>query len=429
MRPLPIHMLSLAMATQLALGCAGDSSATPAPQDAATAASPAAQSEASSQEAPTPSDAGPHASAPAASDAGLAWAARHRDVARAIADFLVRQQNGAGALPDYADGDAANEDSNMEYALLGLGAAYAEFREPTYLAALEGGIRWLAARVEMTDPEWRGSFRYQYATSAPYAPIATSPGAGIRDVRGVDTTSALFVYLLGLHARITGNAALAQEFAAQAKAALNFVLTKDRMGDDPFTYSSWQQPEGGTTWQRYEYQYAADQGDVYLGLRAGAALYESGMDRRYAQAAQAIVDGVSAAFFLPREGRFAVGRSGPGAPDESFEGFNGVFAQGYLGWVFGNAPETESAYRWLAGKATANGSLVCFDGDPRYTLSASTLVMAARRLGKTEPVASVDWLAAQGKDGQLRDSADPQSSVLSNCAGFALMALLGFEPF
>jgi hypothetical protein len=427
MRQLRIRVFGLAMATKLALGCTDEGSAMPASHDAA--ASPAPQPEAGAQEVPTIADASLDAAPLEGPDAGIAWAVRHRDVARAIADFLVRQQNGAGALPDYADGDAANEDSNMEYALLGLGAAYAEFREPTYLRALEAGIRWLAARIEMSEPAWRGSFRYKYAISAPYAPIETSPGAGIRDVRGVDTTSALFVYLLGLHVRITGKESFAQEFAAQGTAALDFVLTKDHTGDDPFAYSSWQLPTDGASFQRYDYQYAADQGDVYLGLRAGAALYESGMGGRYAKAAQAIADGVTTAFFLAREGRFAVGRSGPGKPDESFEGFNGVFAQGYLGWVFGSAPETESAYRWLAGKATADGSLVCFEGDPRYTLSASTLIMAARRLAKAEPTASANWLAAQAEGGRVRDSAESQSSVLSNCAGFALMALLGFEPF
>jgi hypothetical protein len=45
----------------------------------------------------------------------------------------------------------------MEYALMGLAAAYQHSRDPRYLAALEKGIRWLAAREEMSDPKWRGS--------------------------------------------------------------------------------------------------------------------------------------------------------------------------------------------------------------------------------------------------------------------------------
>jgi hypothetical protein len=118
-----------------------------------------------------------------------------------IADYLLSQQDTHGAIPDAPGWDTVNQDSNMEYALIGLAAAYEYSRDPRYLIALEKGIRWLAAREDITDPLWRGSWFYAYASTPPYAPISVPLSDDILGVRGVDATSALFVYLLSGHWR------------------------------------------------------------------------------------------------------------------------------------------------------------------------------------------------------------------------------------
>jgi hypothetical protein len=97
-------------------------------------------------------------------------------VAFHVADFLLSLQNESGAIADTPGSTLANEDSNMEYALAGLAAAYWYSKDRRYLRALENGISWLADRQEMADPQWRGSWFYAYRTTPPYAPVAISPG-------------------------------------------------------------------------------------------------------------------------------------------------------------------------------------------------------------------------------------------------------------
>ena len=103
-----------------------------------------------------------------------------------VAGYLLKQQNADGMIPDEPGSQIVNQDSNMEYALIGLAAAYRQSRDVRYLNGLERGIVWLAEREEMTDPDWCGSWRYTYSTTPPYSPVPVSPGPGIADVRGVD---------------------------------------------------------------------------------------------------------------------------------------------------------------------------------------------------------------------------------------------------
>jgi hypothetical protein len=138
-----------------------------------------------------------------------------------IADFILSLQNAGGAIPDEKGVATVNQDSNMEYALIGLGAAYAATHDRKYLDGLEKGINWLADREEMSDPRWKGSWYYVYSASPPYAEIPTSPGAGISDARGVDATSTLFAYLLYLDQRLTGNKSLAQKYEPNARASVS----------------------------------------------------------------------------------------------------------------------------------------------------------------------------------------------------------------
>ena len=142
----------------------------------------------------------------------------------AVGDFILSLQDAAGMVEDAPGAGICNLDSNMEYALMGLAAAYQATHDARYLTGLEHGIDWLAQRIEMVDPQFRGSFHYAYSTTPPYAPIAISPGGDVLDVRGVDTTSALFVHLLARHAEVTGSRALVDLYAPQAHAALDFLL-------------------------------------------------------------------------------------------------------------------------------------------------------------------------------------------------------------
>ncbi|MET5012721.1 hypothetical protein AAHH80_36750, partial [Burkholderia pseudomallei] len=80
----------------------------------------------------------------------------------------------------------------------------------------------------------------------------TSPGAGSADVRGVDATSALVVYLLYLDRQLTGSSALVTQYGAKARAALDFVLAKN-INPSGYSGSSWPLPVGSTTWQFWPY--------------------------------------------------------------------------------------------------------------------------------------------------------------------------------
>lgn len=342
-----------------------------------------------------------------------------------VADYLLNQQNTDGAIPDVPGGEIVNEDSNMEYALMGLAAAYRQSGDARYLEGLERGIHWLAAREEMTDPAWPGSWRYAYASTPPYAPVPISPGRGITDVRGVDATSALFVYLLYLHKTLTGTDTLAALYESNARAALDFILTYNRSADG-FFCSSWQQSASDGQWRLWAFRYTADQADVYLGMQSGFLLYA---DTRYAQSANLLKTQVPSSFYHIRKNRYALGMDEYGTLDRSLEGFNGIFPQGYVPWVFGAHSNNTLAYEWLKSNVRRNGSLNCYTGDPRFSLSVDVYALAASALGQPRPAASLDWLIKttfDPADGGVRDTSRLASEKFSNVAGFTIMALLQF---
>lgn len=341
-----------------------------------------------------------------------------------IADFLLAVQRPSGAIPDSPPSRRVNEDSNMEYALIGLAAAYESSGERRYLEGLERGIRWLAQREEMADPTWRGSWFYAYSAAAPFDPIPTSPGRGVSDVRGVDATSALFAYLVWLQRDLSGDPALAAELEPNVRAALDFVLARNR-APDGFFASSWQLRNG--RWRLWRYRYAADQGDVHLGLHAGALLYG---DPAYRAAAGHLSDHVGPAFFSPHMGRFALGTDPDGSRERSLEGFNGIFPQGYLAWVFGPSPQGRRALGWLRGQTRSDGSIVV--GRHRsYALSAAIAAMGRRATGLGGARRSLRWLARvpfDPADGGVTDTGRGGPKYV-NVAGFAVVSLLGFTPF
>jgi len=359
----------------------------------------------------------------ATSKAPQAPAVRWRQAVR-IADFILSLQNASGAIPDRSGVLTVNEDSNMEYALIALGAAYGATKDARYKDGLERGIQWLAAREEMTDPLWKGSWRYVYSATAPYAAIPTSPGKGITDVRGVDATSTLFVYLLYLDQKLTGNEALARTYETNAQAALDFVV-QHNIDEDGFSWSSWQQHASDGKWHLWAFKYSADQGDVYLGMQAGAELYHSS---EYARIAHFLREKTPQRFFLQAKGRYGLGLNEKGALDPTPY----VFAQGYLPWIWGDTPENRRALGWLRSKVRRDGSFAEPDGKPAASLSVAMLGMAATALRQPEPAKSFRWLMTIPYDpatGGVRDTRISTSHEYNNVAGFCSISLSGFVPF
>ena len=347
-----------------------------------------------------------------------------------VADFLARAQDDEGAIADQPGGELANEDSNLEYALIGLAAAYRAGGDERHLSALERGILWLAHRMETSDPFWRGSWRLAYSSAPPYDPVAVSPGATVADARGVGATSALFAYLLHAHQRVSGRPDLAADLAPHARAALDFVIARNRAADGYF-YSSWLRERPDGPWQRWPYQYSADQGDIYLGMRAGALLYPD-PGRRYAAVADFLQQNAPTAFFDQRALRYATGRQAAGRLDTSDEDFDGIFPQGYLSWIWPDRPQSLRAAEYLQSGIAPDGSVIIGQDRRAYSLSAALVLMAAGAAGRAPPAAVRSWLVGvpfDPADGAIRDTSEPDSVKFSNVAGFVLLGLLGWRPF
>jgi hypothetical protein len=347
------------------------------------------------------------------------------EVAR-MAEWLLGNQDEGGALADYRGGDLCNLDSGMEYALLGLAAAYEHCGgDARHLAGLERGIRWLAARQDRSATAWRGSWAYVYSCTPPYPAIALPQGGGVADVRGVDATSALFPYLLYVHRQVSGSGALAEELAPNARAALDFLLARSRDAEG-FFYSSWGLVDGA--WALWPVRYSADQADVYLGMRAGSLLFD-GPDRRYRAAADHLARAAPASFFHEGSGRFAVAKDEPGELLFADGDFNGTFAQGYIPWALGPGRETEASLAWLRAGVQPDGSVRLYPGDPGFSLSAALLALGAASTGGAAADASVDWIVRTTlePDGGVQDS--PGAAQISNVTAFAILAAVEQLPF
>jgi hypothetical protein len=349
---------------------------------------------------------------------------RYLNDAKRVADFILSLQDQNGAIMDTPDSDLVNEDSNMEYALMGIAAIYAHTHDKKYLISLENGISWLASRQEQRNINWAGSWYYAFTSKPPYNPIPTSPGAGVKDVRGVDTTSCLFVYLLYLHQVVTGDSHLVDAYAKQARAALNFVLSKNG-GNDGFFLSSWQLQKN--TWQLWTYEYSSDQADDYLGLRAGSYLYDD-QKHRYGNAADFLQLHTTATFFMVNSGFFAQGRDFGDTLDPG-DGFDMIFPQNYLSWVFGNDFYTRTVHKNMRKQQPGVNALKNKSGTPIFSLSVAGYALASSALGVTDDLGtSIAWLLKHGidKDGGVFDTTEHiADEKYSNVAGFTIMALLG----
>jgi hypothetical protein len=354
-----------------------------------------------------------------------------KDTARALnmADFILSLQNADGAIADSPGAATANNDSNMEYALIALGAAYSFTNDERYLAGLESGIKWLAAREEMTDPFWKGSWYLQYSANPPYNEIPVSGGPGTTNVRGVDATSALFVYLLYLDQRLTGSDALVQIYCDNAQTALGFIINHN-LDTDGLSWSSWLYYSEPKKWQLYLEKYSADQGDVYLGMHAGALLYDQAM---YRPRANTLMTETPASIFNIKENRYAVGLNSDGTLDNSTDGYSEGFAQGYLSWMWGQITQNESGMAWLRTKVLSNGSIITKANAPAYSLNVAMLGLGDNGLGGPAPVTSFTWLVNNTYDagtGGVEDSLKSGDHIeFDNVTGFCAASLLGFVPF
>ena len=334
---------------------------------------------------------------------------RRRAAAADMADFILNLQQQDGAIPDAPGADTVNEDSNMEYALAALAAAYRSTGDGRYLTGLERGIAWLAGVQELEGP-WRGSWRFRYDRSG--RPLRTAAG-GASDIRGVGATSALFVYLLYLDGQCTGSAALAERYRENAAAALEFLLTKSRT-EDGFMASSFIQDEAGR-WSRYDCCYSADQADAWLGLQAGARLYKKD---EYGRAADFLREKTPEAFFSGAYHRYCVCVE-DGRQDWSEDGFAPIQSQGYLPWVWGGTAQNREAVGWLREKLEKTRP-------EAYSLTAAFLGLGEQGLGGALSNRDSAWLIGQEMDasGGVYDAPSDHTQTV-NVAAFCALALFG----
>ena len=346
-----------------------------------------------------------------------------------MADFILSMEDSNGAIADAPGAGTANNDSNMEYALIGLAAAYSYSHNASYLAGFEKGIGWLAAREDMTDTTWRGSWYLQYSSIPPYDEIPVSGGPGTTNVRGVDATSALFVYLLYLDQRLTGCNALVQTYANHAQAALDFIINHN-LDSDGLSWSSWLYYSAPKQWELYQEKYSADQGDVYLGMHAGALIYGSSA---YASAADTLMTKTPVSIFNPSQKRYAIGMFADGTLDNSTDGYSEGFAQGYLSWMWGNTPQNQEGMTWFRSKVGSNGSIVTKSGAPAYSLNVAMLGLGDNGLAVAAPVKSFAWLINKTyvpSNGGVYDSLESGDTIeFDNVTGFCAASLFGFLPF
>lgn len=327
-----------------------------------------------------------------------------------MADYILGLQDSNGAIPDSVGNGKINEDSNMEYALMGLAAAYSFSGVPKYLAGLRKGIDWLAARQDMTDPFFKGTWFYTYDAKPPYAHVATSPGGGVSDVRGVDATNSLFVYCVYLHDTLAGTKELGTKYAANCKAALDFLIA-NTTSPDGFSLSSYQL--SGGTWKLWRYEYTADQIDVWLGYEAGARMYG---DVAYHERADFIRLNVPKVFMLADH--YSIGRDEGGSLDTNLDGFDGIWPNGYVPWALGPSVASTKSLLWM-NKRT-----------PTYGIEIGINAAGCAACGLPEPASVVTLINSMfdAASGGVDDTASDNTKY-TNVAAVCVIGLLGFKAF
>jgi hypothetical protein len=330
-----------------------------------------------------------------------------------MADFILSLQTVEGAIKDSPGARRINEDSNMEYALMGLAAAYAYTKDQKYLEGLRRGVEWLGAQMTM-DGEWAGSYPLFFTSPA---------GAGNYNTRGVDATSSLFVYNVYLHQRLSGTTDLRDKYEPQIRAALNFLDTRNTCPDG-FSLSSWVK---GVRW---DYEYTADQMDVYLGWEGARRMFPG--EAHFAERAAFFRANVPPTFFMQAQGRYSIGRDHGGKQEADFDGFDGIFPNGYVPWTVGPGDLNTRALLWLEAIEKADGSMVAPGQTNAYALTAAIYLCGCAATSQVPDQTCIDWLCGptmfDPATGGVNDSTDDNTKY-SNVAGFSVVGLLGFPPF
>ena len=330
------------------------------------------------------------------------------------ADFLVDIQNESGAIPDYPGSGTANWDSHMEYALWGLATAYEHTGMTVYLDAMRAGLDWLADRQRSDGSWWIG-----YTSGPPFTPL--------QGAYGVSATIALFIYDLWWYGELSGDERFVGSKLDNVRSGLGFLYGKMRSPNGTFRSSWVRQPDGH--YALSSYRFAADQMDVYLGLRAAGAMLGRAKYTNDAIRLRATVLGPT--YFVPSLGRYAIAIRADGSKDLALSLLT-VWPQGYLPWVAGSTYNTRLAVSWLDRKQQPDGAVLYTSGADRYLLATEDL--AAGHLGVGTPASS----AASAARGWMANLQDPDSGGLAtspskptrqnNLNAFAVMIWLGRRP-
>jgi len=359
-----------------------------------------------------------------AAEAETNWAPR----IRGVADFLLSQQTPQGCIPDAPGAIRANQDSGMERSLLALAHAFRTTGHERYRRSLREGIEWLASTMEKKEQPWVGSWYYAYTAKAPYVALPTSPGGSVEDQRGLTSTSALFIYLVALYTEETKDSAVARAQRAHVRAALEFLMERNR-GSDHLFYYGWQREKGASVWSLCRMQYAADQADAYLGLRAGYWLLGHS---QHLKAAEELADHATRLLFDHKHRAFGHALSPDGKLVPPIEGPDGYLAQGYLAWAFPPSDETRDAIRWLKERQAPDNSIRLKITDPAATLPAAAFCLGAGRLGlyPNDREQSLRWLrdGALTPQGGCRDVIALTATVRNPLAGWFTSAWSAADP-
>lgn len=387
-------------------------------------------------------------------------------IAESCADFIRNLQQGDGSIIGWPGSNIINHDSTMEYALMGLAAAYYETGNEDYLTALENGIAWLSDPdiqvlvhndVDVNNPvDWYGSWFYSYNTDGSVSTnidlteskrlfSTDDTRTNYYNVRGVDTTTALYPYLLYLHYFITGDPTFYLQYKDNAVAALDFLINSNidttyvTGWGNKYAFSYWFQDEfASDPWVRENCQFTADQADVYLGVKAGSYLFPE--KKGYADIAHYLENYLCTlandqiddyGFFKTNYNQvdfidlYYTGRMDDdnGVPnfaigyDPNYK-FNGTFAQGYLPWVLGNNGNNTEAYNWMSGDPNWR---VWFDPNwsDAYWLYFNHLLPENYNHQYIDFTSIIQYMNS-GNDDPIYDDIFSLSSILYYMAGYTL---------
>ncbi len=334
------------------------------------------------------------------------------------AAFILAQQDENGAMNESG---LINTDSNMLYAMMGLLAAYDLTGQREYLRAVERGCRWLM-QVQNKEGDWYLAYRRQGSGYVPALPDSYSNFAAIR---GVDTTSALFVHVACELQKRTDDPGLRRQLREAARRAYRFLITRNRDPVDGLYWNSFQLEKGRqgdpgqlTAYRRFSVKYASDNAETYLGLVAAARLFGDQSAKRHAERLkQSFVR-----FFDPNEGVYAVMLDAKGnrAMHPSYARH---FATGWSVYLFADPAMGEQALAKMAQKIKADGSFAD-EGGP-YALSTLAFLLGECRSRtpsvKTIPAQQFLFRLQQANGGIADDVKSGNTYV--NIAGIFLIYL------